>query len=138
LHIAAVIQDVWSVVEVLSERGDGVLTDVKPPDVASLVAFMKKVAAHGPASLPDNRSHHVSTEDPKIWQFDVTGTLRLLWFYDEGRLVVVAGCFYKQGGKKKTTPRALVSQAQTTYRQYFEAKANGTLHIEIEDEDEDQ
>ncbi|MFM0210421.1 type II toxin-antitoxin system RelE/ParE family toxin [Paraburkholderia sediminicola] len=106
--------------------------------MSKCTAFLKKAAEHGPASLPDNRSHHVSTEEPKIWQFDVTGTLRLLWFYDEGKMVVMTQSFYKPGGKKSTTPRKLVVQAQDTYRRYFEAKASGELDIVDEDTHEDQ
>lgn len=114
------------------------LDGIKPADMSKCIAFLQKAAEHGPASLPDNRSHHVSTEEPKIWQFDVTGTLRLLWFYDEGKMVVMTQSFYKPGGKKSTTPRKLVVQAQDTYRRYFEAKASGELDIVDEDTHEDQ
>ncbi|OXI38822.1 hypothetical protein CFB84_27870 [Burkholderia aenigmatica] len=135
--MASVIISTWSVFELLSERGDPVLSGVKPGDLSTCFAFLKHVSDHGPDSLPHNRSHHVSTDEPKIWQFDVTGTLRLLWFYDEGKVVVVSHCFYKQGGKKGTTPRNVVARAQDTYRKYFEAKQSGSLEIE-EDNDEDQ
>ncbi|MDR7006055.1 type II toxin-antitoxin system RelE/ParE family toxin [Paraburkholderia strydomiana] len=124
--------------EQLDERGDGVLAAVKQGDLDKCFAFLQKAAEYGPASLPDNRSHHVSTEEPKIWQFDVTGTLRLLWFYDEGKMVVITQSFYKAGGKKGTTPRKLVNQAQDTYRRYFEAKERGELEIVEEDSHEDQ
>lgn len=110
------------------------LGEVKPSEMPQCLAFLAKVAEHGPMSLPENRSHHVSTDEPKIWQFDVTGTLRLLWFYDEGKVVVVSHCFYKAGGKKNTTPRKLVAQAQAAHQEYFGAKATGSLTINGEPE----
>ncbi len=81
----------------------------------------------------------MSDDEPKIWQFDVTGTLRLLWFYDEGRVVVMMQCFYKQGGKRGKTPQKLVRKAQRLCDCYFAAKRNGTLEIKSEgSNDEDQ
>ncbi|AET90656.1 hypothetical protein BYI23_B000490 [Burkholderia sp. YI23] len=136
--MAAVISDVWSIYELLNDRGDAVLSGVREDEMSACLAFLAKVSVHGPASLPDNRSHHVSTDEPKIWQFDVTAKLRLLWFYDAGKLVVVSHCFYKQGGKKNTTPRDLVEAAQGVFRQYFADKANGNLQIEDGSDDEDQ
>lgn len=139
MRIAAVYQDKWTIYEVLDEREIGVLGDVKHGDVSQCLAFLEKVAENGPTWLPQNRSHHVCDDEPKIWQFDVTGTLRLLWFYDEGKVVVVASCFYKEGGKKGKTPPRLVRKAQRVHQSYFDAKAKNTLSIEEEDqEDEDQ
>ncbi len=137
MKLAAVIQHTWKVYEVLSARGDTVLGDVATggKDWARCAAFLEHAAQHGPEAFPENRTHHVG-DDPKVWQFDVTGTLRLLYFYDEGRVIVLTKCFYKQGGKSGKTPKALIKSAQKLFEQYQEAKAAGTLEIDEGENDE--
>jgi phage-related protein len=138
LRVAAVIQEAWSICEVLNARGDGVLADIEgEKDFNRCVAFLEHAAKHGPEAFAENRTHHVG-EHPKVWQFDVTGTLRLLYFYDEGRLIVLTKTFYKSGGKSGKTPKALIKAAQKIHSDYVEAKRKGTLEIIDGDQDEDQ
>ncbi|WP_232457886.1 type II toxin-antitoxin system RelE/ParE family toxin [Burkholderia ubonensis] len=123
----------------LNARGDGVLADISTEkDMDRCVAFLEHAARHGPEAFGENRTHHVG-DDPKVWQFDVTGTLRLLYFYDEGRVVVLTKAFYKSGGKSGKTPKALIKAAQKLYTDYMRAKQANTLEIEeIDDGDEDE
>ncbi|WP_197326073.1 type II toxin-antitoxin system RelE/ParE family toxin [Ralstonia solanacearum] len=136
MRVAAVIQDAWTIYELLNARDEGVLADLGA-DAGRCVAFLEHAAKHGPEVFAQNRTHHVS-DDPKIWQFDVTGTLRLLYFYDAGRVIVLAKLFYKAGGKSGKTPRSLIKAAQSAYTDYLVAKENGTLEIVEGDDDEDQ
>jgi hypothetical protein len=135
LRVAAVIQEAWTIYELLNARGDGVLTDLGR-DAERCYAFLEHAARNGPEAFADNRTHHVC-DDPKIWQFDVTGTLRLLYFYDAGRVIVLAKLFYKAGGKSGKTPRELIKAAQKAYADYVSAKEAGTLEIDDGEDDED-
>lgn len=112
--------------ECVDARGEGVLLDIHPKDRLRCLAFLEHVAGHGPEVFADNRTHHVG-EEPKIWQFDVVGKLRLLYFYDEGKVVVLSKSFYKEGGKSGKTPKQLIKAAQLLYREYLAAKLAGTL-----------
>ncbi|WP_347880642.1 type II toxin-antitoxin system RelE/ParE family toxin [Cupriavidus gilardii] len=123
--------------EVLNARGDGVLEGfVGDKDAERCFAFLGHAAQHGPEAYAENRTHHVS-DDPKIWQFDVTGTLRLLYFYDAGKVIVLSKLFYKAGGKSGKTPKTLIKAAQQMFAEYEAAKKNGTLEYDEGEEDED-
>ncbi|MFT4431964.1 type II toxin-antitoxin system RelE/ParE family toxin [Caballeronia sp. 15715] len=138
MKLAAVIQDTWSVYEVLNPRGDTVLGDIAGgKDWDRCAAFLAHAARHGPEAFAENRTHHVG-DDPKVWQFDVTGTLRLLYFYDAGRVIVLTKCFYKAGGKSGKTPKTFVKAAQQVYVAYEKAKLAGALEFIEGEEDEDQ
>jgi hypothetical protein len=139
LRVEAVIKDAWSVYEVLNARGDRALDDIDDGDIDRCLAFLEHVAKNGPEAFAENRTHDVC-DDPKIWQFDVTGTLRLLYFYDDGRMIVLAKMFYKSGGKSGKTPKTHINAAKDAYAEYQKAKNGGTLElVEIDgEEDEDQ
>jgi hypothetical protein len=138
LRVEAVIKDAWAIYEVLNARGDRALDDLDE-DAERCFAFLEHVAKNGPEAFAENRTHDVC-DDPKIWQFDVTGTLRLLYFYDDGQMIILCKMFYKPGGKSGKTPDAPVRAAKKLYAAYQAAKANATLElIEIDGDDyEDQ
>ena len=139
MRVEAVIKDAWSIYEVLNARGDRALDDLEECDMERCLAFLEHAAKHGPEAFAENRTHNVC-DDPKIWQFDVTGTLRLLYFYDDGRMIVLTKMFYKAGGKSGKTPKAPLKAAKDAYEAYQTAKEKGALElIEIDgEEDEDQ
>ncbi|WP_321914784.1 type II toxin-antitoxin system RelE/ParE family toxin [Paraburkholderia sp. J11-2] len=105
-------------------------------DLHRCLAFLEHAAKNGPEAFAENRTHHVG-DNPKVWQFDVTGTLRLLYFYDDGRMIVLTKTFYKSGGKSGKTSKSLIKAAQKTYADYLKAKRDGTLEFIVGDEDED-
>lgn len=84
-----------------------------------LLAF---VAEQGPPRNVE-MSHKIAGE---IWEL-IAGRLRVLWFYDEGRLVVCSHGFVKRTRK---TPAAEIDRAQAAYREYRAAKRRGTLTVE--------
>ena len=59
-----------------------------------------------------------------IFEFRTKGGLRLLWFYDEGRVVICVNGYIKQGQK---TPNAEIDAAIQWKNKYFTAKRSGTL-----------
>ena len=59
-----------------------------------------------------------------IFEFRTKGGLRLLWFYDEGRVVICVNGYIKQGQK---IPNAEIDAAIQWKNKYFAAKRSGTL-----------
>ena len=83
------------------------------------------VAAVGPPRNTDI-SHRLA---PDIWEF-ISGELRILWFYDERRVVVCSHGFVKQ---RQKTPKAHLEQAEAVRSRYFEAKSKSALRIDDEE-----
>jgi hypothetical protein len=59
-----------------------------------------------------------------IFEFKTKGGLRLLWFYDEGCVVICVNGYIKQGQK---TPNAEIDAAIQWKNNYLIAKRSGTL-----------
>jgi phage-related protein len=85
-----------------------------------LVRILDYVADAGP---PKDAEKSKRLRDG-IFEFRTKGGLRLLWFYDEGRLVVCVNGYIKQGQK---TPNEEIEQALQWKNKYFEAKGENTL-----------
>lgn len=68
-------------------------------------------------------SHKIAGE---IWEF-IAGRLRVLWFYDEGRIVVCTHGFVKRTRK---APAGEIEQAQAAYEAYQAAKKSRRLSVE--------
>lgn len=60
-----------------------------------------------------------------IWQIEL-GRIRILWFYDEGRVIILSHGFIK---KTQRTPEAEQRMARDCLRQYREAKTRRRLRI---------
>ena len=119
----------WDVLAVCTPRGDCPLVDF----LAGLEAHL---AADGRAMLrlfaftveqgpPRNveLSHKISGE---IWEL-IAGRLRVLWFYDEGRVVICSHGFVKRTRK---TPPGEIDRALGVYEAYQIAKRAGRLKVE--------
>lgn len=59
-----------------------------------------------------------------IFEFRTKGGLRLLWFYDESRVVICVNGYIKRGQK---TPNAEINAAIQWKNNYFAARRSGTL-----------
>ena len=59
-----------------------------------------------------------------IFEFRTKGGLRLLWFYDERRVVICVNGYIKQGQK---IPSKQIEEAIQWKNRYFEAKQTGKL-----------
>ncbi len=84
-----------------------------------MLALLYRVAEKGPPRNTDV-SHKIRG---KIWQFS-QGRLRILWFYDEGKMVICTGGFVKEAPK---TPQGEIDSAESFRKRYREAKKAGRL-----------
>ena len=92
----------------------------EPKEWPKLVRIMDYTADVGPPR--DEEKSKVLREE--IFEFRTRGGLRLLWFYDEGRVVVCVNGYIKQGQK---IPSAEIDAAIHWRKKYFAAKRSGTL-----------
>ncbi len=89
-------------------------------------SLLDVVASVGPPRNTDV-SHRLA---PDIWEF-ISGDLRILWFYDERKVVVCSHGFVKQ---RQKTPKAQLEQAEAVRQRYFSAKRRSALQIEDEED----
>lgn len=68
-------------------------------------------------------SHKIAGE---IWEL-IAGRLRVLWFYEAGRVVVCTSGFIKRTRK---TPSSEIERAQAAFEAYQAAKKFGRIHVE--------
>ncbi|MBN1257733.1 MAG: type II toxin-antitoxin system RelE/ParE family toxin [Planctomycetes bacterium] len=64
----------------------------------------------------------------KIWEFKA-GCLRVLWFRDEGSLII---CTHGYPKKQRNTPEREIKKATKRMNQYFEAKKKNLVMIDGE------
>ncbi|HVR08731.1 MAG TPA: type II toxin-antitoxin system RelE/ParE family toxin [Thermoanaerobaculia bacterium] len=119
----------WEVLAVCDARGNCLLLDFLAglearlaADGRAMLRLLAFVAEQGPPRNVET-SHKLAGE---IWEF-ITGRLRVLWFYDEGRLVVCSNGFVKRTRK---TPIAEIDRARASFAAYRAAKKDGTLQVE--------
>lgn len=125
--VETVARQVWTVQAVRLEDGScpllvelQVIPGRDESDRYGAFALLDVVAEHGPSALPSNICHRI---DGPIWQFR-KATRRVLWFYDEGKVVVCTHCFIKT---TKKTPKPEIRRAMREYERYVDARRNGTL-----------
>jgi phage-related protein len=87
-----------------------------------MLRLLSFVAEQGP---PHNVevSHKIAGE---IWEL-IAGRLRVLWFYDQGRIVVCSHGFVKRTRK---TPPGEIARAQAAFEAYQAARKAGKLKVE--------
>jgi phage-related protein len=119
----------WEVLAVCDARGACQLFDFLAGlearlamDGRAMLRLLAFVAEQGPPRNVET-SHKLASE---IWEL-IAGRLRVLWFYDEGRLVVCSHGFVKRTRK---TPAAEIDRARASYAAYSAAKKDGTLQVE--------
>ena len=90
-------------------------------DSDRMLSLLDRVAIEGP---PRNTeiSHQIKG---KLFEF-IQGRLRVLWFYDEGRLIICTSGFVKKGQK---TPRGEIDHAIQLMDDYFEDKKKSQIQI---------
>ncbi len=94
--------------------------------VAQLMPLLERVAsdARGPRSLNKKICHRVD-EQGDIWQIR-KGRIRVLWFYDEGRVIICAHAFLKKDNK---TPKREKEQARSAKAAYLDARQAGRIRV---------
>lgn len=86
-----------------------------------LLALLERVSQNGPPRNTDI-SHQIRNE---IFEF-IQGQLRVLWFYEEGKVILCTHGFLKRSRK---TPDREISRADLLRKGYLETKAKGPLMI---------
>ncbi len=119
----------WQVLAICTDRGNCPLLEFLAgleggidKDGRRMLRLLDRVASQGP---PRNTeiSHQLG---PGLWEF-IQGRLRVLWFYDEGRLVICSHGFVK---KRQKTPPAELERAEEAQRRYLASKRRGDLTME--------
>jgi phage-related protein len=119
----------WDVLAVCGPRGDCPLLEFLAglearlaADGRAMLRLLAFVAEQGPPRNVET-SHKIAGE---VWEL-IAGRLRVLWFYDEGRLVVCSHGFVKRTRK---TPAGEIERAHAACAAYRAAKKDGTLKME--------
>jgi len=90
-------------------------------DGRRMLGLLKRVAQRG-VDLNTDICHQI---EGKIFQFR-QGRIRVLWFYDQNRIILCTHGFVKATGK---TPRGEKEHAKLFMNKYFEKKQSGPLKI---------
>src|SRR4051794_26688530 len=129
MRLRRVRRATWDVLAICGPRGDCALLEVLrglegqlAADGRAMLRLLAMVAEQGPPRNVEV-SHKIAGE---IWEL-IAGRLRVLWFYDEGRLVICSHGFLKRTRK---TPVAEVDRARAAYEAYRAAKRSKTLKVE--------
>ncbi len=118
----------WDVLAVCSFRGDCPLLEFLAGLEAQLAAdgramlrLLAFIAEQGPPRNVEV-SHKIAGD---IWEL-IAGQLRVLWFYDEGRVIVCSHGFVKRTRK---TPPGETDRAQAACLEYQAAKKTRDLTV---------
>lgn len=119
----------WLIYAECTQDGQCELKDFlenQPPNFESYVigvfALFEHVAESGPLDLSDSICHQVAEG---IWEF-IKGRFRILWFYDEGRVIICSHGYVKQTQK---APKQQIKRVQQCKKNYFTAKKAKQLTI---------
>jgi phage-related protein len=122
----------FELLAVCRDRGDCLLLEffdeleanlVKDRD--RMVSLLEKAAVSGP---PKHNTDASKRLDDGVYEF-IRGSLRVLWFYDSGRVIVCTHGFVKKGQK---TPRQEIETAKRYMARYQAAKRDNTLEVSDE------
>ena len=121
-------REVWDVLLLADEQGRceamDVIQQLEEQGGRGMLALLRgRVPRLGPPT--DNAALSSHLEDG-IWEFR-KGSVRLFWFYDEGKIVVATNAYKKQGQR---APRRHIQSAKDFRAAYLAAKRAGTLTIE--------
>jgi hypothetical protein len=98
-------------------------------DRTRLLALFDRIAEQGPARN-DALSHHLSGD---VWEF-IQGGLRVLWFYDAGRVVI---CSHGLVKKTRKIPPADIRRTQAGCNAFRLAQRLGRVEVVDDEEEED-
>jgi hypothetical protein len=123
----------WAVWAICTDRGtcalEEFLQSLDPSlqqHVDAFAALLDRISCDpsGPTRLNRERSHIVDRPNG-IYQF-TCGRIRVLWFYDDNRLIICSHGFIKKTSK---TPKQELRAAEANKRAYLEAKANNRVTV---------
>ena len=125
--IPAELNSTWKVVATCESRAECQVDDFilslpsnYEKDGAAIRRLFAFVALNGPRLLPPEICHLIA---PDIWQFR-KGHIRVVWFYDEGKIVACCHAFVK---KTQKTPPAIIRYATEALHNYKLQKARNNV-----------
>lgn len=129
MHLQWIRRNKWRVLATCTERGGCPLLEFLAglegnlaKDRRRMLKLLERISHQGPP-----RNTEISRSlTPAIWELR-QGRLRVLWFYDLDRLIVVSHGFVK---KSQKTPAKQIRQAERSRQQYLWARKRGELDIE--------
>jgi phage-related protein len=129
MHLIRLGKSRWEVVALCDQRGSCPVLDFLGGLDKSLRSLCNRmlgllreyVTYHGPPRSIERCRH---LEDG-IWEFK-TGQLRVLWFYDQDRVIVCTHGFMK---KTRKTPRREIRQAKELRERYLFAVRSSRLRL---------
>ncbi len=109
MHLKKIIGDKWQVYAGCESEEKCQILDFLNEIPSNMVKYkdrllniFEQASATGPRHFNNNISHQID-EKNSIWEF-IAGRLRVLWFYDNGKLIVCSNIFVKST-KKNTQIR---------------------------------
>lgn len=128
MRVYRLARGTWDILLLADDQGRcaamDVITELERHGGRGMLALLRnRVARLGPPKDNIELCSHVEDE---IWEFR-KGSVRLFWFYDEGKVVVGAHAYKKQGQR---APRRHIEAAKDQRAAYFAAKRAGTLRAE--------
>lgn len=118
----------WQILALCSHRGRCPLLEfldqqegTLAKDARRMLKLLDTTADLGPPRNTDI-SHQLG---PGLWEF-IQGRLRVLWFYDRGRMVICSHGLIK---KSRRIPRDEIARAWDSRRQYLRARRQNDLTI---------
>jgi phage-related protein len=126
MKLTEVRKQEWTIFAICEERGTCEfytwLTELPEHIRDSIDAFLDRAAVGGPPKRVEI-SHQI---DEDIWQWTPQRDVRIAWFYDKGKLIIISHGYDKQRQKTKDSDK---SRARAAYEAYFKAKSTGQIEI---------
>lgn len=135
MHLKKIIGDKWQVYAGCESEEKCQILDFLNEIPSNMVKYkdrllniFEQASATGPRHFNNNISHQID-EKNSIWEF-IAGRLRVLWFYDNGKLIVCSNIFVKS---TKKTPKSEKMRAISFKKKYLQQKKDGNIHFEADD-----
>jgi phage-related protein len=129
MRLRRVARSHWDVLAICGPRSDCPLLEFLSglearlaADGRAMLRLLRFAAEHGPPRNVE-LSHKIAGE---IWEL-IAGRVRVLWFYDEGRLVICSHGFVKRTRK---TPQRDIDRALAAYQAYRAARRSRIVVLE--------
>ena len=122
MPLTTIREGAWRVLAVTNDRGDcpllSFLAELEGPlakDGTRMLALLERMSKHGPPR--DTEVSHRLVDG--LWQLS-QGRMRLIWFFDRDRVLVMSHGFVKKG---RTTPALELARGRRHRQQYFRERA---------------
>jgi phage-related protein len=127
LRLKLLAAEIWTVYAPCDADGTTFIDGLGATELEKLTANLERIAEHGPRVIPESRNHQVDAKE-QLFQLRIDA-IRVIWFYDAGRVVVCAHSYEK---KSQKVPKGEVEAARKVKAAYLDAIAKKQIEV-IED-----